>query len=292
MKSKTRTKALSWLLSLALLLSLIPAMNLTALAEESPKVTLELYEFGIPSSNTTGLNSYSNGTYSINLYSGNNSYKFTSYLLLGKQNAYLELPAFNFDVEKIVFTGNSGASVNVQFNVFVGDDEASTAVTGSQETQTFEIKSGYQSAGKVYKLKVLNGYNVQFKKIEIYEKSSNTVTDTTTVEITGKDAYIDNDGLGYLRFISTIETDAAVSSFGTWIVPANYLTDGYDSAAKLEESDSDENVSEFTADILRIPSDHLSTLFYAKSFVTTELGTKWSDVDTATVNGYKNGTSK
>ena len=48
------------------------------------------------------------------------------YLLFGKQGAYLTLPAFNFDVERIDIEGNSAASAGTKQNIFVGDEAVST----------------------------------------------------------------------------------------------------------------------------------------------------------------------
>ncbi|MBQ6755981.1 MAG: hypothetical protein IJP43_03425 [Oscillospiraceae bacterium] len=183
MEHKARTKALSWLLSLALMLGLLPGMSLPAQAAASPKVTLDFtdYGWGIPNSNTTALCSYTNGTYSIELYgTGSNGYKQNSgFLILGKENSYLKLPAFDFAVAKIVVTGHSGASTSVKTNIFVGDNAVSTEVTGSTGTNTFEIASAYQTAGNVYKLKINSNHNAQITKIEIYEKESVSVSSVT-----------------------------------------------------------------------------------------------------------------
>lgn len=172
LKRRTKTRALSWLLSLAMLLSLLPGLSLTAFAAESPEVTLDFSTtWNIPGSYTTALGSYTNGTHSINLYgTGSNGYKMNyNYLIIGKEGSYLELPAFDFDVAKIVVTGSSGASPNVQFNIFAGNTAVSTAATGATGTTAFEIASDYQAAGNVYRLQVTNNYNIQITKIEIYK---------------------------------------------------------------------------------------------------------------------------
>ena len=215
--TKNLKRPLSVLLAVMMVMSVFVIVPAVVSAAESPKVTLELSEFGIPSSNTNGLNSYSNGTYSINLYSpSTNNYKFNSgYLLLGKKNAYLELPAFSFDVEKIVFTGTNSASTSVQFNVFVGDNAASTAIISSQGTLTFEINSDYQAAGNVYTLKVLNSYNVQFTKIEIYEKASNTAVTGVTLNPSAAQT-IDVDEI--VAFTASVEPNNATDKTVKWSV--------------------------------------------------------------------------
>ena len=165
-----------------MIFSAFAIVPVTASAADIPEVTLVFPDYdndwGIPASNTSGLNTYSNGTYSINLYASN-AYKMNNgYLLLGKRDSYLELPAFDFNVEKIVVTGNGGASDKVNTNIYVGDNSASTTVTGSTGTNTFEISSDYQAAGNAYRLKVENAYNVQISKIEVYKAESAPVPTT------------------------------------------------------------------------------------------------------------------
>ena len=290
--TKNLKRPLSVLLAVMMVMSVFVIVPTFASAEESPKVTLELSEFGIPSSNTNGLNSYSDGTYSINLYSPSGNYKFNSgFLLLGKQNAYLELPAFSFDVEKIVFTGTSGASGNVQFNVFVGDNAASTAIKGSQGTLTFEINSDYQSAGNVYKLKVLNAYNVQFTKIEIYEKASAVpVINPTSIQVVNKDAYIAG-GKGYMRYITELSFDPSktVTSFGTWFVPSDLLsTEDY--ATVQYDGSAITSGQSYTADLLGVPGTELDRSIVGISFVNfAGEAVPVTTVETSTVNSIITG---
>ena len=94
------------------------------------------------------------------------------YLLFGKQGAYLTLPAFNFDVERIDIEGNSSASTGVKQNIFVGDEAVSTETTGAQGTNIFTIADGNQAAGTIYTIKVNSKHNNQIKTIKIWKKGS------------------------------------------------------------------------------------------------------------------------
>lgn len=126
---------------------------------------------------------------------------------MGKEGAYLTLPAFDFDVEKIVVEGKSGASAKVTQNIFVGETAVSTETTSAQVTNTYIISEDYQSAGNVYTLKVTNANNTQITAIKIYTKSdiaAPSITPATgsyyeeqSVTITqadGKDIYYTIDG--------------------------------------------------------------------------------------------------
>lgn len=74
--------------------------------------------WGLPegsSNKGTEAKPFTNGTYSITLEAPDGYYYNTSgYLMLGKTNATLTLPAFNFDVEKIEVVGTSTASPSVK----------------------------------------------------------------------------------------------------------------------------------------------------------------------------------
>ena len=96
------------------------------------------------------------------------------YLLFGKQGAYLTLPAFDFDVERIDVEGNSAASSGVKQNIFVGDEAVSTETTGAQGTNYFTIAEGKQAAGTIYTLKVTSKHNNQVKTIKIWKKGAGT----------------------------------------------------------------------------------------------------------------------
>ena len=94
------------------------------------------------------------------------------YLLFGKQGAYLTLPAFNFDVERIDIEGNSSASTGVKQNIFVGDEAVSTETVGAQGTNIFTIAEGKQAAGTIYTIKVNSKHNNQIRTIKIWKKGS------------------------------------------------------------------------------------------------------------------------
>lgn len=146
------------------------------------KVTLDFTtnSWKLPTSGGKAETQYSNGTYTISV-SAATEYKFSSsgYLFMGKTGSALTLPAFNFDVEKIVVTGRSGASTSVKQNIYVGSKAVSTETTGATGVNPYLIADGYQSAGNVYVLKVTSKHNTQITKIEIYEKSNKTETSLT-----------------------------------------------------------------------------------------------------------------
>ena len=106
------------------------------------------------------------------------------YLILGKQGAYLTLPAFTFDVEKITIEGRSGASGKVTQNIFVGETAVSTQTTGATADHEYMIAKDYQAAGNVYVLKVTNANNTQITKIKIYK-----ATGVTAPEISGSEVF-------------------------------------------------------------------------------------------------------
>ena len=137
----------------------------------------ESNEWGFPEGNankTVEENTFTANEVSITLAGseGNGYYYNTSsghYLILGKEGAYLTLPAFDFAVGKIVVEGNSGASGSVIQNFFVGEEAVSTETTGATGTNSYIISSEYQAAGNVYTLKVLSKHNTQISKIIVYK---------------------------------------------------------------------------------------------------------------------------
>lgn len=139
-----------------------------------PTVTLDFTSqsnWNIPTSGTnTDLGSYTDGTYTIKLYATTNYKMNDGYLILGKTDSYLELPAFDFDVEHITVVGRSGASGAVVQNIFVGDNAVSTATTGATGNCEYDIAADNQAAGNIYKLKVTSNHNTQITKILVYKK--------------------------------------------------------------------------------------------------------------------------
>ena len=157
----------------------------------SPDVTLDFTtnSWGIPAgkSNTTyAANSYTSGDYTITLKGGgssSNGYYFHSngYLLLGKTDAYLQLPAFSSAVDSIQVVGTSGASTSVTQNIYVDENNSwmavSTQTTGMQNvTQTYVINENYRAAGNIYFIKVDNSYSTQITYIKVYYAGGSTPT--------------------------------------------------------------------------------------------------------------------
>ena len=162
-----------------ILLTLLSAMFTTATAQE---VTLDFTtnDWGFPTGDKViEAQSFTNEDgYTITLEgTTGNGYRFydkDAYLLLGKQGASLTFSAFDFDVEKIVVTGRTGASGKVTQNIFVGDEPVSTEKTGATGVSNFDIPEDYQAAGTIYQLKVTNANNTQITQIEIYKKGTST----------------------------------------------------------------------------------------------------------------------
>ena len=100
---------------------------------------------------------------------------------MGPKGATLSLPAFNFDVEKIIIKKNTGSvSGKVTFNIFVDNTAVSTQAKGCDKDNTFIIKDGFQKAGNIYTIKVTSTQNLQTSAIEIYKKASTSPATTTT----------------------------------------------------------------------------------------------------------------
>ena len=96
---------------------------------------------------------------------------------MGKKGATLSLPAFDFDVEKIIIKKNTGTvSGSVTFNIFVDNTAVSTQAKGCDKDKTFIIKDEFQKAGNIYTIKVTNANNLQTSAIEIYKKAAATTT--------------------------------------------------------------------------------------------------------------------
>lgn len=164
-------------------------LTLTQAAAQArtPNVTLDFSSndgWGFPTSYVKQqTNSYTNDGHTVTLYSNSgDGYKYSNrVLLIGKADATLTFEAFDFDVDLIKVTGpTSGASASVTQNIYVGTTAVSTATTGANGTNKYEINSDYQSAGTIYTLKITNKYNTQISKIEIYGGEP-----VSRIEITG-----------------------------------------------------------------------------------------------------------
>jgi len=139
-------------------------------------------EWGLPtgsSNKTTASIDYTADGKTINLVGGgsSNGYYFNSdgYLMLGKTDATLTLPAFEYDVTKIDVQMTTGTSSNVSINVYVGSNEVSTATTGGGK-KSFAISKANQEAGTIYAIKVKNGYNAQIESVTIHQYVAPTAT--------------------------------------------------------------------------------------------------------------------
>ena len=123
------------------------------------------------------------GGVTFNAYGSASFKQNTGYVMLGKSGAYLELPAYDFDVEKIEVVGHKGASSSVKQNIFVDDVAVSTETTGADGvTNTYEIAEEYQAAGNVYTLKVTSNHNTQIEAIKVYKKQTSSDTRTAIAE--------------------------------------------------------------------------------------------------------------
>lgn len=138
---------------------------------------------------------FTNGDYSIKLTPGiNKGFMLLSTtgsvgtIQMGKQNAALALPIFNFDVEKIVVVGNAAVgNKSVTQNIFVDNVSVSTETKGSASTNQYLISEKYQKSGNIYVLKVTNSYLTHINKIQIYKKQDSGKTATTTTFGAGYD---------------------------------------------------------------------------------------------------------
>lgn len=118
-----------------------------------------------------------NGTVSITGEGGANFKMNSGYFMFGQSGAYITLPAYDFDVEKIEVVGRSGASGSCKQNIFVGDEAVSTETTGVTGSNSYDIDANYQAAGTRYTIKVTSRHNSQITAIKIY-KAGGTVVET------------------------------------------------------------------------------------------------------------------
>lgn len=132
--------------------------------------------WGIGTTKIVEEKSFTYGGYTIKLKgTEGNGYRWydSGNIILGKEGATLELPAFSFDVTRIDVVGTSSASTGVKQNIFVGDEAVSTETTGAKDvTNAYAIAEGKQAAGTIYTLKVTSNHNTQITKILIYKKGA------------------------------------------------------------------------------------------------------------------------
>ena len=175
--------------------------------------------------------SYTNSGYTITLgASSNGGHKVLTdatdghiiTLILGKTDATLALPAFDFNVNKIIVYGNSGASGKVTFNIFDGNDAVSTEVTSSKVTQLFKIAEGHQSAGTIYTLKVTNANNCQISKIDIFGDAVSVTIPESKYTTFASTNDIDFSNTRVIAYTAKVEGNVAkLTQINSNIVPAN-----------------------------------------------------------------------
>ena len=138
-------------------------------------------DWNFPSKPNADKASYTCDGYTITFGANSSHKKQGNGIIMGDAGATLSLPAFDFDVEKIIIKKNSGStSGKVTFNIFVDNTAVSTQVKSCQKDQMFIIKDEFQKAGNIYTIKVTNGNKLQTAAIEIYKKAPSTPTTTTT----------------------------------------------------------------------------------------------------------------
>ena len=162
---------------------------------------------------------FTNGDYSIKLTPGiNKGFMLLSTtgsvgtIQMGKQNAALALPIFNFDVEKIVVVGNAAVgNKSVTQNIFVDNVSVSTETKGSASTNQYLISEKYQKSGNIYVLKVTNSYLTHINKIQIYKKqdSGKTATTIAFAEGIGNSIVTVKDGETFKGYTATCTTEGA-----------------------------------------------------------------------------------
>ena len=163
--------------------TLMAVMMLICGAISAQEVTLDFTDnskWKLPTKKTTETKEFTNGEYTIKLTINGtgdkigynySSYKDSHFLILGKKDATLTFPKFDFAVSKIVIEGSENGSASTKQNIFVGDKAVSTETVGVKTANTYEIDPSYQAAGTQYVLKVLSAHNTQISKILIYKQS-------------------------------------------------------------------------------------------------------------------------
>lgn len=162
--------------------TILAAVVLSATMANAQEVILnftDTLDWGIATDYSKETKQYTDttGTYTITLASpSDNGYKFNANskekicLLMGKKDATLTLPAFDFAVSKIeLVKANVSVSKSVTYNIFVGEEAVSEEATGCAEGHSFDINAENQAVGTIYTLKVTNSNNLQFSAIKVYK---------------------------------------------------------------------------------------------------------------------------
>jgi hypothetical protein len=181
-------------------------------------------------------------------------------IILGKQGATLEFPAFNFDVSRIDIEGTSGASAAVTQNIFVGDEAVSTETTGAKNvTNQYDIAEGKQAAGTIYTLKVTSNHNTQITKIMIYKKGSSVK---------------DQAGISWSKASQTVTIGANDNVFPTLNNPNNLTVSYTSSKEDVATIDASGNISLVAAGSTVISAIFEGNDTYEASTVTYNLTVK------------------
>ena len=158
-----------------LLLTIVCLLGIGLVNAQTVTLDFTSNNWGFPEKANKGTEtgSFTNGEYTIQLQALTSGYYFNAdgYLLFGKQDATLTLPAFSFDVKRIEVIGREGASGSTLENIYVGDVAVSTECKGATGTNAFDIAAEYQAAGNVYALKISSTHNAQVTYIKVYSTS-------------------------------------------------------------------------------------------------------------------------
>ena len=253
-----------------------------------PKVTFDFTENALepqlPTSSSDKLKdatTYKQGGYEIviqaNATSDAGFYYGFGGLMIGKKDATITLPKFDFAVSSIKLEGVSGGSKNVGINIFAGEAEASTATTGldDETSQTYEIADEYQTAGTQLQIKITTAHNARIAKILIFEKAANAPEkpvfskeagiyfEEIAVEITsateGADIYYTTDGTTPTSASTKYEKAVVIGMDQEVTLTAVAIKDGVESTpasakysvVKLDGDGSQENPFS-VADVLKL----------------------------------------
>ena len=277
----------------------VAALAMVGMNASAQEVTFDFNtmenNWGLPTTKTVAETSYTYGGYTIKIagtsgksegFAWNNITEAQEvvghYLILGKNGAYITLPAFSFDVDKIEVVGRAGASTGVKQNIFVGENAASTETAGATGTNTYMIKKDYQAAGNVYTLKVTSAHNTQITQIKIYKSSgvaapeisgSDVFCGSTQVTITadeGAAIYYTTDGVepttNSLAYTApfTIENSCTVKAVAS---KGGVMSSVVSMDFVKTTGDGSENNPFTVADMLSLPSDYEATDKWVKGII-------------------------
>ena len=107
--------------------------------------------------------------------SGTSYYFSSSYFLLGKTDALVNLPTFtNYKITQIVLHSSTGHSTSVNVAIVSGDNNVAAGQTWSNKDKdyTYDIPAAYQNSA--LSVKVTNNYNTQFTSITLVREVKST----------------------------------------------------------------------------------------------------------------------